>query len=131
MGTKNNFSIVKNIKTNFAEKIILKVLNKNYKGYKSYSWLDRGSDERQFCSPRVNLPIVCISKGKFYEFNEYHTSLDNLNFISSEDLIDSFKMLKKCIYEIEDNIFLTSCSSLILFFSFFIKFHSAFEVVDT
>lgn len=108
LGTKNNFSIIKNIKTNFAEKIILKVLNKNYKGYKSYSWLDRGSDERQFCSPRVNLPIVCISKGKFYEFNEYHTSLDNLNFISSEDLIDSFKMLKKCIYEIEDNIFYTN-----------------------
>ena len=108
LGTKNNFSIVKNIETNFAEKIVLKVLNKNYKKYKSYPWIDRGSDERQFCSPEVNLPFVCISKGKFYEFKEYHTSLDNLKFISAQGLIDSFEMLKKCIYEVENNFFYTN-----------------------
>ena len=41
-----------------ADKAALYVLNKFIKKYKSYSYLDRGSDERQWCSPRVNLPFV-------------------------------------------------------------------------
>ena len=108
LGNEKHFSIVKNIKTNFAERTVVKVLNNNSLSYKIYPWLDRGSDERQFCSPNVDLPVVCISRSKFHQFKEYHTSLDNLNFITAKGLIDSFKMLKKCICEIDDNIFYTN-----------------------
>jgi aminopeptidase-like protein len=53
-----------------------------------------GYDERQYCSPGFNLPIGCVMRTPFGRYPEYHTSADNLSFISSEALSDSFE---KCI----------------------------------
>ncbi len=53
-----------------------------------------GYDERQFCSPGFNLPIGCVMRTPHGQYPEYHTSADNLDFISSESLTDS---LTKCI----------------------------------
>ena len=38
-----------------SDKIAQHVLNWKDKNYKTYTWLDRGSDERQYCSPGVDL----------------------------------------------------------------------------
>ena len=40
-----------------------------------------GSDERQFSSPAFKIPTVSIFKSKYYEYDEYHTSLDNLDLL--------------------------------------------------
>ncbi len=68
-----------------------------------YSFLDRGSDERQFCSPKVNLPVCTIGRTKFGEYPEYHTSLDNLDFISPNGLLNGMYFLQKCIKILEAN----------------------------
>ena len=64
---------------------------------KKYSFLERGSDERQFNSPGIDLPITTVCRSKFGKFKEYHTSLDNFNFIKPKALHDSFKVIKKSI----------------------------------
>mgnify|MGYP003300250184 CR=1 FL=1 len=43
-----------------------------------YNWNHRGGDERQFCAQQVERPFVNISRSKFNEFPEYHTSDDAL-----------------------------------------------------
>ena len=42
-------------------------------------------------------------KSKYHEYPEYHTSADNLDFVSEKGLNDSFNMYKKCIDFFEIN----------------------------
>ncbi|MEM7068647.1 MAG: DUF4910 domain-containing protein [Pseudomonadota bacterium] len=62
-----------------------------------------GYDERQYCSPGVNLPMGCLMRTPSGEFDEYHTSDDNLEFVRSEHLEDSFNILAEIIYRLESD----------------------------
>tara|TARA_B110000027_G_scaffold126923_1_gene145739 strand:- start:2 stop:1288 length:1287 start_codon:yes stop_codon:yes gene_type:complete len=97
LGDNKNYSIIHSPNGNLLSDHALKASLINYKNVIDYSFLKRGSDERQYCSPSVNLPITGFSRSKYHTFKEYHTSLDNLKFISDEGLIGSFNTLTRII----------------------------------
>ncbi|MET0597081.1 MAG: DUF4910 domain-containing protein [Mesorhizobium sp.] len=60
-----------------------------------------GYDERQYCSPGFNLPVGLFQRSAFGTFPEYHTSGDNLDFISPEHLAGSYRMIMDVIDIVE------------------------------
>ena len=68
-----------------------------------------GSDERQYSSPYFKIPMITICKNKYFEYDFYHTSLDNLNFISSKNIMKTLELYLDIIDKLEKNIV---CKSL-------------------
>ena len=88
-----------NTLSDIVAKHVLKWTDKNYKKYTRYH---RGSDERQYCSPGINLPIATICRTKYREYAEYHTSADNLtDVVTPKGLYGGFKAIKRTIQAIE------------------------------
>jgi aminopeptidase-like protein len=86
-----------------ADRVLLHALKHHAPEFKRYSFLDRGSDERQYCAPGIDLPLVVFSRSKFFEYPEYHTSLDNLDVISPAGLSGSFSLMTKVLRSLELN----------------------------
>lgn len=104
VGDNRTFSYVASRYGNtLADKVAKNVLRFYYPEYKEYSFLKRGSDERQYNAPGVDLPVCAICRSKYGEYPEYHTSKDNLDFISPEGLAGSFDVYKQCIIALENN----------------------------
>ena len=80
--------------SDIAAKEAFKKLNLKYK---KYSFLDRGSDERQYNSPGIDLPIASIFRTMYGKYPEYHTSLDNFDLVNIKGLSGGFKILKTAI----------------------------------
>jgi len=62
-----------------------------------------GYDERQFCSPGINLPVGRLSRTPHGTFPEYHTSADNLDFVHPEKLKESFDACLQILNLLERN----------------------------
>ena len=97
VGDENNYSLVQSRTGNtLADKALF-----HFKNKKVYDFLKRGSDERQYCSPGIDLPVATFCKTRFGDYPEYHTSDDNLKIVSEKGLMQSFKVMKNIIDALE------------------------------
>ena len=62
-----------------------------------------GYDERQYNSPGFRIPVGSLMRGRHGQFPEYHTSDDNLDFISGPQMADSFEVLSAIIGVLDRN----------------------------
>ena len=86
-----------------ADRVLKNVLKYHYPEYKTYSFLKRGSDEREYCAPGIDLPVCGVCRSKYGVYPEYHTSADNMNFISPEGLNGAYQLMVKVINALEYN----------------------------
>lgn len=98
VGDNNNYSFLNSRRKNtYADLLVEYAFSRYINRYNQYDFKERGSDERQFCSPLVDLPVVSIMRSKYGTYKEYHTSLDNMSFISPEGLNGSFEISSKIL----------------------------------
>ena len=62
-----------------------------------------GYDERQYCSPGINLPLGCLMRTPNGRYPEYHTSADDLNFVKPSALAQSLQQLLSIVRVLERN----------------------------
>lgn len=103
VGDDRDYSI---IESRYADTIAdksLKCILQSKKRFTTHSFLHRGSDERQYNAPGIELPVVGFSRTKYGEYPEYHTSADNMGLISPSGLQGAYETMIQWIVSMENN----------------------------
>ena len=104
VGDDRTYSVVSTRYGNtLADRVTKNILRFIYPNYKQYSFLQRGSDERQYNAPGVDLPVCGFSRSKYGEYPEYHTSKDDMGLISPAGLSGAYNVMVECIEALENN----------------------------
>ena len=102
IGDKGEFTYKKSRKgVSEIDKMCQYVLKRQKIPHEIVDFFPTGSDERQFCSPGIDLNVGSLMRTPYGEFSEYHTSLDDLKFIEKDALSDSLEKYHEIILEVD------------------------------
>ncbi len=104
VGDRGKFTYKKSRQGNAeVDRAVINVLQHSGKEFEVRDFDPYGHDERQYCSPGINLPVGCLSRTPHAEFNEYHTSADNLDFVQPRYLVESLIQYSAVLDVLERN----------------------------
>ena len=83
------------------DRIVAHVLRHDPGPHRITPFVPYGYDERQYCSPGFDLPVGCLMRTPNGEYDEYHSSADNLSLLRPESLAHSLTLLQRIITVIE------------------------------
>ena len=86
-----------------VDRVAAHILKARCAEHKILDFSPYGYDERQFCSPGFDLPVGCLMRTPYAEFAEYHTSADDLDFVTPENLSYSFSLTLALIEMLDQN----------------------------
>lgn len=103
VGDDRDYSIIHSrYADTIADKSLTTILNTK-QTHSEYSFLKRGSDERQYNAPGIELPVVGFCRSKYGVYPEYHTSADNMELISPSGLQGAYETMVQWINCMEHN----------------------------
>lgn len=85
----------------WLNQMIKEVLEENHQEFIAYPFDIHGSDERQYSSQGFRINVATISKDRYYEYKEYHSSSDDLSFVTASQLAESLTLYQKLLLKIE------------------------------
>jgi aminopeptidase-like protein len=104
LGDGNPFTFKKTVGAKSAiDRVVAHVLSTSGLPHGVIDFFPYGYDERQFNSPGFRIPIGSLMRGRHGMFPEYHTSADNLGFVSAERMVESFGICRRAIEVFEGN----------------------------
>ena len=102
---KNHSYILSKYQNSPSDYALLEAYKKFKIKKKEYSFLERGSDERQYNSPGIDLGITSVFRTKFNEYKEYHTSFDNFKVMTLKGVKGGYRVIKKAISILQNQSF--------------------------
>jgi aminopeptidase-like protein len=104
IGDDRNYSYLSSRQENtLADRAALHTLTQMVGRFKHFDFLQRGSDERQYCAPGIDLPVCSLMRTRYGDYPEYHTSLDNLELISPQGLAGGLALVLNAVTLLEHN----------------------------
>jgi aminopeptidase-like protein len=85
------------------DRVVQYVLKHSGKPYQVRDFSPYGYDERQYCSPGFNLPVGSLTRSQHGTYPQYHTSADDLHFVSTDALVESLSIYLEVVRVLENN----------------------------
>jgi aminopeptidase-like protein len=85
------------------DRVVPHVLRKGRTPLEVREFSPYGYDERQYCSPGFDLAVGCLMRSVWGEFPQYHTSADNLEFVTPGALAESLEVCLDVVKILEEN----------------------------
>jgi aminopeptidase-like protein len=85
------------------DRVVEHVLRRSNREFRMLDFTPDGYDERQYCSPGINLPVGCLLRTPNGKYPQYHTSADDLSLVTAASLAESLQQLLQIVEALEAN----------------------------